>query len=574
MSLGNDRRHQMFPVLDAAQVETARRFASGEARAFAPGEMVFQAGERHAPSWLVVDGSIDVVRRDGLDREAPLVTHGAGSFSGEVSQLAGRASIATGRAGPHGCIAVPIDTAHLRALMVGSAELGEVVMRAFILRRVALIEEGGGAGSVLVGPSDMPDLVRLEGFLTRNGHPFIVMDAASGEGLAIVERFGVLPEDLPLMLCPDGTLLKRPTDAEVGMCLGITPHLDPHRIYDVAIVGAGPAGLAAAVYGASEGLSVLVLDQRAFGGQAGASARIENYLGFPTGISGMALAGRAFNQAMKFGAEIAIPVEVARLGCSSGFHCTEGHRIELTDGQSVRAKVVVVASGARYRRPDIPDLATFEGAGLSYWASPVEAKLCEGEEVALVGGGNSAGQAAVFLAPKVKRLHLIVRGAGLEASMSRYLIDRIAALPNVEVHVRTEIVSLEGDRAMGLRAATFRDRTTREVSTCPLRHVFLFIGADPNAAWMNGCAALDDKGFVVTGKGCPNNAAAAGRPVFPLETSVPGVFAIGDVRAGSTKRVAAAVGEGAAVVAQIHAALAIAAAPREARARSALTEPS
>ena len=324
----------------------------------------------------------------------------------------------------------------------------------------------------------------------------------------------------------------------------------------MAVVGAGPAGLATAVYAASEGLSVLVVDQRAFGGQAGASARIENYLGFPTGISGMALAGRAFNQALKFGAEIAIPIEAVRLDCGEpGKKPTDSTRLEFSNGGAARARTVVIASGARYRRPPISNLSSFEGRGVSYWASPVEAKLCEGEEVALVGGGNSAGQAVVFLASKVKRLHLVVRGPSLEASMSRYLVDRIAALPNVELHTGTEVVALEGDE-VGLVGAVFRARATGATHNCSLRHLFLFIGADPNAAWLNGCVALDDKGFVITGRDSAPGAKENPRPVLPLETCRPGVFAIGDVRAGSTKRVAAAVGEGAAVVAQIHAVLA------------------
>jgi thioredoxin reductase (NADPH) len=549
MSVIETRSHQMFPVLDAGQMETAKRFASGAPRDFAPGEVVFDAGVANAPAWLVLKGSIDVVRRDGLSRETFITTHHAGQFSGEVSQLAGRQSLAAGRAGAEGCTALPFDAAHVRALMIGSAEIGEIMMRAFILRRVGLLEEGG-VGSVLVGDPGTPDLTRLQGFLGRNGYPCTVLDATADEGRAVVERFGVLPNDLPIMLCPNGTLLRRPTNAEAAACLGITPDLDPGKIYDVAVVGAGPAGLAAAVYAASEGLSVIALDERAFGGQAGASARIENYLGFPTGISGMALAGRAFNQALKFGVEIAIPLEVARLDCGQ----SEGPiRLELTNGGAVRARTIVVASGASYRRPAISNLATFEGHGISYWASPVEAKLCEGEEVALVGGGNSAGQAVVYLAPKVKRLHLVVRGPGLESSMSRYLIDRIAALPNVELHTGTEVIGLEGDETVGLTAAVFRERATGDVHKCPLRHLFLFIGADPNASWLNGCVAVDGKGFVVTGARCPHSNS---RPPLPLETSQPGVFAIGDVRAGSTKRVAAAVGEGAAVVAQIHSVLA------------------
>ncbi len=554
MTLIATRAHQMFPVLNADHIETAKRFASGPARDFAPGETVFSAGERNAPAWLVLKGSIGVVRRDGLDREAAIVSLAAGQFSGEVSQLAGREALATGRAGAEGCNALPFDAAHVRALMIGSAEVGEIVMLAFILRRVGLIEEGG-AGSVLVGTPGTAGVVRLQGFLGRNGYPYTVLDAAGdADGRAVVERFGVLPGELPLMLCPNGTVLKRPTDAEAGMCLGITPELDPERVYDVAIIGAGPAGLAAAVYAASEGLSVLVLDQRAFGGQAGASARIENYLGFPSGISGMALAGRAFNQALKFGAEIAIPLEVTRLDCN-GWD-TGSLRLELTNGSPVRARTVVVASGARYRRLAIENLPAFEGLGISYWASPVEAKLCEGEEVALVGGGNSAGQAVVFLAPKVKRLHLVVRGPGLEASMSRYLIDRIAALPNVELHTGTDVVAFEGDGVTGLTAAVFRRRETGATRSCPLRHLFLFIGADPNASWLDGCVAVDKKGFVITGADRPGEGRAGSRPSLPLETSRRGVFAIGDVRAGSTKRVAAAVGEGAAVVAQIHSVLA------------------
>jgi thioredoxin reductase (NADPH) len=561
MSLIETRGHQMFPMLDAGQVETAKRFASGPARKFAPGEIVFDVGELQAPAWLVLEGSIDVVRRDGLDREAAITTHHARQFSGELSQLGGRASLASGRAGAEGCTAIPFDAAHVRALMIGSAEIGETMMRAFILRRVGLIEEGekgGRVGSVLVGAPGTAELGQIEGFLRRNGYPYQVLDAVNDpDGRLVMERFGVLPEELPVMLCPNGTLLKRPSNEEAGACLGLIPDLDPDRVYDMAVVGAGPAGLAAAVYGASEGLSVLVLDERAFGGQAGASSRIENYFGFPTGIDGMKLTARGFNQALKFGAEIAIPLEVAKLECGGADGKSCGSlKLELSNGNAVRARTVVVASGARYRRPPIANLAEFEGSGISYWASPIEAKLCEGEEVALVGGGNSAGQAVVFLAPKVKHLHLVVRGEGLEASMSQYLIERIKALPNVTLHTRTEIVGLEGDGASRLTGAVFRDRGNGETHTCPMRHLFLFIGADPNAGWLEDCVAVDGKGFVVTGAEFTDGAGSSRRQALPLETSWPGVFAIGDVRAGSTKRVAAAVGEGAAVVSQIHSVLA------------------
>jgi thioredoxin reductase (NADPH) len=539
MSTLGSREHQMFPVLNATQIATAKRFASGPEQHFAAGESVFAIGERGAPTWLVLDGAIEVVRRDGLSQEASITNHGPGQFTGEVSQLAGRPSIAAGRAGPDGCIVLPFDPAHLRALIVGSADVGEIVMRALILRRVGLIEIGG-AGTILIGVLGNRDLVRLQGFLTRSGFPNLVLDAeADAEAQALVERSGIQPDELPLVVCPNGNLLKNPSEAALATCLGMTPELDSQRVYDVAIVGAGPAGLAAAVYAASEGLSVIVLDERATGGQAGASARIENYLGFPTGISGQALAGRAFTQALKFGAEIAVPVQVERLDCSG-----EQLALVLSDNRRLRARTVVVASGARYRRPAIANLATFEGAGVSYWASPIEARLCAGEEVALVGGGNSAGQAIVFLAPQVKRLHLIVR-RDLSATMSRYLIDRIAALRNVDIHVGAEVAALEGDSASGLTAATFKRRADESMCRLELRHLFLFIGADPNAGWLQNCAETDAKGFVITGKGS-----------LPLQTSLPGVFAIGDVRSGSTKRVAAAVGEGAAVVAQIHAMMA------------------
>ena len=553
MSIIETRHDQMFPTLDAGQVETAKRFASGPIRHFEPAEIVFDIGQRNAPAWLVLKGAIDVTRRNALGTETPITTHHAGQFSGEVSQLAGREALARGLAGPEGCCALPFDASHVRALMIGSAEIGEIMMRAYILRRVGLIQDGN-AGSVLVGRPGDSDLNRLENFLRRNGYPYTVLSADDEEGRTVMDRFGVLPEELPIMLCPNGTLLKRPTDAEAGICLGLTPDLDPAKIYDVAVVGAGPAGLATAVYAGSEGLSVIVLDQKSFGGQAGASARIENYLGFPTGISGMALTGRAFNQALKFGVEIAIPLEVSKLDCGDG-RKGDPFTLELTDGGQVRAKTVVIASGARYRRPPIANLSMFEGAGISYWASPVEAKLCEGEEIALIGGGNSAGQATVFLAPKVKRLHLVVRGDGLEASMSRYLIDRIKALRNVELHTKTEIVALEGDQVTGLTGAVFRCETTGETHACPLRHIFLFIGADPNANWLEQCVDVDGKGFVITGSKFAAGNGAIGRPPLPLETSKPHVFAVGDVRAGSTKRVAAAVGEGAAVVAQIHSAL-------------------
>jgi thioredoxin reductase (NADPH) len=550
MTIADTRRPQIFPTLTAAQREAALRFASGPTARYAPGAIVYAIGATSAPAFLILSGQLEVVRRDGMGREMLITTHDAGQISGEVAQLAGRPTLVEGRAGEAGCEAAPFDAAHLRALVVGSAEIGEIVMRAFILRRTAFILEGG-AGSILVGRASDPRLVRLQVFLSRNGYPHTVLDPAlDADAGLIVERFALHDDDLPIALCPNGAVLKRPTEAEIGACVGITPVLDAGQVFDVAVVGAGPAGLATAVYAASEGLSVIVLDGRAFGGQAGASARIENYFGFPTGISGIALTARAFTQAQKFGAEIAIPLEVASLDCGGDHRPGRLMRINVMDGQVVQARTVVIASGARYRRPDIANLADFEGAGVAYWASPVEAKLCEGEEVALVGAGNSAGQAVVFLAPKVKRLHLVVRGANLEASMSHYLIERIAALPNVEIHVHTEVTALSGEAQIALSSATFRNRDTGAAKIVELRHLFLFIGADPNTDWLSACPVdLDPKGFVRTGD-------SATKESWSLETSVPGVFAIGDVRSGSTKRVAAAVGEGAAVVAQIHALLA------------------
>jgi thioredoxin reductase (NADPH) len=546
------RREQMFPELTPAQIRLASRFASGPPREFAADEIVFNVDQRDVPAWLVLGGTLQLWQRDGRGREVPITAEHAGQFSGEVNQLVGKPSLNVARAGVDGLVALPFDASHLKALIVGSAEIGEIIMRALILRRVGLIE-AGGSGCVLIGPLRDPQLLRLQGFLTRNGYPMTVLDSdCDAEGQDLIKQFGVSADDLPLMLCPNGTVLKRPGDAEAAACLGIMTELDPSEIYDVAVVGAGPAGLATAVYAASEGLSVLVLDQRAIGGQAGASARIENYLGFPAGISGQDLAGRAFNQAEKFGAQVVLPLKVNHLDCKFNADPTIAEVcLQLTTGATVRSRSIVIASGARYRRPAIANIAAFEGSGVSYWASAVEARLCAGEEIALVGGGNSAGQAVVFLADKVKRLHLAVRGRGLAASMSKYWVDRIEALPNVELHTYTEVVALQGgDR--GLMGAIFRNSRTGKEHHRDVRHVFLFIGADPNSGWLRGCLDLDRHGFVLTGAALTQPNAYLKRPALPLETSLPGVFAIGDVRSSSTKRLAAAVGEGAAVVAQIH----------------------
>lgn len=550
-SAAGDRSHQAFPTLSDEQMARIRPYAVE--RHYEAGERLFEAGAVGPGMFVLVSGEVAITSRDGLGGDVPVVTQGAGQFLAEVGQLSGKPALVDGRAvGPVEALLLPPDK--LRQLLIADAELGEMIMRALILRRVNLLE-GGKSGLVIVGAADLPDVVRLVGFLSRNGHPHVVLDPASDASAAeLVRHHSAHPDDLPLVVCPNGSVQLNPTEAALAHALGLD-ELDTDRLYDVAVVGAGPAGLAAAVYAASEGLSVAVVDSRAFGGQAGASARIENYLGFPTGISGMALAGRAFTQAQKFGARIAVPVKVTRLRCGQS-----RPSLEVADGRRVRARTVIVASGAAYRRPSVPGLSRFEGRGVYYWASPVEASLVQGQEVALVGGGNSAGQAVVFLSRYASRVNLVARRP-LEQTMSQYLVDRIAALPNVELRLGKELEGLEGDR-QGLTSVSWADRKTGEVHRCATRFLFLFIGADPNTAWMGECEAQRDRaGFVLTGEALSaDDLKAAGwsleRRPASLETSVPGVFAIGDVRAGSIKRVAAAVGEGAAVVAQLHAFLA------------------
>ena len=542
-----DRTAQRVPRLREAQLDVVRRFAEAHERTFAPGESIYKIGERGVPAWFLLSGSAEISGRDGLNQEIGLQRVESGQFTGELHQLTGAPALAGAVAGPNGCTAIPLDAVRLRALIVGSAELGELIMRAFILRRVGLHERG--AGPILLGRAGSADLLRLQTFLRRNAYPHLVLDCSSERGRQMIEALNLPPGDLPILVCACGRVLKRPSNEEAGVWLGITPTLRSEQLYDVAVVGAGPAGLATAVYAASEGLSVLVLDGEVLGGQAGASARIENYLGFPTGISGLALTARAFNQAQKFGARVAIPLRATHLRCAANgaSDCVE---LSLSEQGAVRAKTVVVASGARYRRPEVSDLRSFEGDSVHYWASPAEARLCAGEDVCLVGAGNSAGQAAVFLAPQVKHLTMVVRGSGLEASMSRYLIDRIAALRNVDIVVGSVAALQHGQHPGSLAAATIRERGSGATRQLPVRQLFMFIGAEPNTTWLDGCVELDDRGYVLTGAQSAAHTSTAAR--YPLQTSLPRVFAIGDVRGGSTKRVASAVGEGAAVVAQIH----------------------
>jgi thioredoxin reductase (NADPH) len=540
-SIVETRRDQMYPTLAASEIERVRRF--GTMRAFAPDEALAKVGVGGVGLAVILSGMVEVSRRDSAGERVPLVTLEPGAFLGELAQLAGRPALVDAVA--HGAVeALLIPPDQLRALLIAEAELGERIMRALILRRVRLLESGAG-GPIIVGRADNGDVLRLQGFLRRNGHPHLQLDPeVDADAETLIERFHVDPGQLPIVLCPSGQLLRNPGEAELARCIGLLRPIDPDRLYDVAIVGAGPAGLAAAVYAGSEGLSALVLDCRAFGGQAGASARIENYLGFPTGISGMALMARAYNQAQKFGVEMAIPDEAAGLD-GAGLARDGRFVVDLANGERASARAVVIASGVRYRRPAAANLAAFEGTSVHYWASPLEAKLCAGQEVALVGAGNSAGQAVVYLASQVRKVWLLVRGPSLAAKMSRYLVDRIAGLANVEVLTQTRVTGLEGNGGM-LEAVRWRGPAGEETRR-PLRHLFLFIGADPNTDWLKGAGvALDPKGFVLTGSDGSR----------PLETSVRGVFAIGDVRAGSTKRVAAAVGEGAQVVAALHAFLA------------------
>jgi thioredoxin reductase (NADPH) len=539
------RHAQMFPVLTAQEIERLRRF--GSVRRYRNGEPLFRTGDLGRGMFVVISGHVAITQRDGLGHITPVIDQGPGQFLAEVGTLSGRPALVDGHA--EGDVeTLVIEPEALRRLLVAEAELGERIVRALILRRVGLIETGA-SGPVLVGSPASHDVVRLQTFLRRNGQPHHVLDPdVDPEACEVATRYGVACEELPLVISPDGAVLRNPSIAELARSIGMVARLDGTKVYDVAVVGSGPAGLATAVYAASEGLSVVVLDAGAYGGQAGASARIENYLGFPTGISGQALAGRAFVQAQKFGAEIMIPTEVKSMDCN---RADGALALDLIDGGRVRARALVIASGARYRRPAIENLATYEGRGVWYWASPIEARLCKGEEVMLVGGGNSAGQAAVFLSGHAAKVTVLVRSDGLARSMSRYLIDRITATANIELVTHSEIVGLTGTPEHGLETVRWRNRRKGDETVSAVRNVFLFVGADPATGWLANCGIdLDPAGFIVTG--AQRCELAAEGVVNALESSVPGVFAVGDVRAGSIKRVGAAIGEGAQVVAALH----------------------
>ena len=536
------RFDETFPELKPQEIDRLRRY--GTLRSYANGEKLVEAGKVSLGMFVVLKGVVAVSQRDGLGHVTPIIEQGVGQFIADVGQLSTRATLVDGVAeGDVETLVIP--TGGLRALLVDEADLGERIMRALILRRVNLIQ-GGAAGAVLIGSAGAADVIRLQGFLTRNGYPHHLLDAAHDlEAKEVVGRYADISGGLPLVVCPDGTVLGNPSEAALSRQIGLTAASRTDFVYDVAVVGAGPAGLSTAVYACSEGLSVAVLDGRAYGGQAGASARIENYFGFPTGITGQALTARAFIQAQKFGADVMIPVAVKTLDCA---RLNGVLAVELDDGDRILAHTVVVASGARYRRPALADIARFEGRGVWYWASQIEARLCKGEDVVLVGGGNSAGQGAVFLSGHAARVRMMVRGPGLAESMSRYLIDRIAATPNIELMTETEVVGLEGPAGGGLEKVRWRNWRAEAESEAAIRNLFLFVGADPATEWLKGCGvALDKAGFVMTGTPHAN-----GGPHSPLESSIPGVFAVGDVRSGSVKRVGSAIGEGAQVVAAIH----------------------
>jgi thioredoxin reductase (NADPH) len=543
---------QIFPTLDDAQLALLREY--GPLQSHKAGTILFREGDRHAPMHVILSGQV-ALERNTVDGTHVIATVGRGMFTGDVGTIAGRARLTTGRV-MEDCEVIVIDEASLHTLVVAQADLSETIMRAFILRRVQLLEDPLGGGIILIGSQHNGDTLRLREFFRRNAQPVAYFELEQDTGAdSLLERFHVTAADIPVIISPQGQVLQNPPNRLAADAAGFSPDRMHGKCYDVVVVGAGPAGLAAAVYAASEGLTVAVLDANAPGGQAGASSKIENYFGFPTGISGQALAGRGLSQARKFGAEVAVPVEVTRLEyASSPDSQTQHYAIELDNRERVDARAVIVATGAHYRKPNLAHLESFEGCGVYYAASYMEATFCTGQEVIVVGGGNSAGQAAVFLSRYARQVHVMVRGAGLAASMSQYLIQRLQAASNVTIHTRTELVELIGEK--GLERVRYR-QASGAIEERAISHVFLFLGAEPNTGWLDSRVALDDKGFVLTGAALPAGSWQLARAPYFLETSRPGIFAVGDVRSNSIKRVATAVGEGAAAVQSLHDVLSI-----------------
>jgi len=531
------REAQTFAQLSEEMI--ARVASYGREETLATGVFIFERGQRGVDFFVILDGTLEVFELDTCGTSHLLRTLRARQFTGELTQLDERPVLVSARAAVETRV---IRVAHrdLRRLMESEPDIGEIIMRAFILRRVGFIEHAHG-GVAVVGSGGSSDTLRIQRFLRRNGYPYRLLDTETDPAAArFLGYFALSPEELPVVAMPEGLVLRNPGNAELATALGLVEELDPAVIYDVAVIGAGPAGLATAVYAASEGLSTIVLESTAPGGQAGTSSRIENYLGFPNGITGQALAGRAQNQAQRFGARLAIARTARALQCAAS-----PYRVRLESGEEVRARAVVVATGARYRKLDLENFAKYEGQGIHYAATPMEAKLCANQEVIVVGGGNSAGQAAMFLCRTARHVHILVRGSGLVATMSDYLVQRIARASSISVHPYCEVTALAGERSLG--SVSWTDRRTEAIETRPVANLFLMIGAQPNTDWLDGCLALDAHGFVCTGRD------PAGRALTsPFATTAPGVFAVGDVRSGSVKRVASAVGEGSVVVQAIH----------------------
>ena len=540
-----ERIDQIFPTLNAAQI--ARVTGHGHTRQIKEGEVLLEVGDQ-LRFFVVLGGKIDIVSVSG-STEALIVTLQPGQFTGEANMLSGRRGFTRIRAGADSEV-IEVEREQLLSLVQTDSELSEILMRAFILRRVELIAHQVG-DAVLVGSNHSASTLRIKEFLTRNGYPHAYVDLDRDADVQhLLDRFHVGVTEIPVVICRGQLVLRNPSNRQIADCLGFNEAIDRTHVRDLVVIGAGPSGLAAAVYGASEGLDVLVLESTAPGGQAGSSSKIENYLGFPTGISGQELAGRAYTQAQKFGAQILIAKCAKRLACDR-----KPYAIELDDGERAPARAVIIATGAVYRRLSIDNASQFEGAGIYYGATFVESQLCCDEEVIVVGGGNSAGQAAAFLAQTSKCVHMLVRSDGLAASMSRYLIRRIEENQAINLRKCTEIVSLEGKEH--LERVAWRDNRTGKVDMRNIRHIFVMTGAVPNTAWLGGCVLLDAKGFIKTGTDLSRDDLMTAhwpltRSPHLLETSLPGVFAVGDVRAGNIKRVASAVGEGSIAVASVH----------------------
>jgi thioredoxin reductase (NADPH) len=541
----SSRIEKIFPKLTPAQL--SRIAARGHVRSMEGGEVLYEQGYSAAPFFVVISGELEVVR-PSVPVETIVTVYEPGQFTGEVGILSGRRSLFRVRTTKPGKV-IELNRQQVLALIQTDAELGEILMRAFILRRVELIAAGVG-DIVLVGSIYSASTHRIKEFLMRNGQPYSYMDLERDADVQnLMDSFQISAREIPVLICRGQLVLRNPSNQQIADCLGFNESIDQTHARDVVIIGAGPSGLAAAVYGASEGLDVMVLETGSPGGQAGSSSKIENYLGFPTGISGQDLAARAYNQAQKFGADILI-ARATRLICDR-----KPYVIELESGARIPARTIVIATGAEYRRPPCKNLLRFEGAGVYYGATFVEAQLCGGEEVIVVGGGNSAGQAAVFLAETTKHVHMLVRSAGLAESMSRYLVRRIEETATIALRQYTEIVAVEGGDH--LEFVRWRNNQTGQTEEHEIRHLFVMTGADPNTSWLDGCIALDDKGFIKTGIDLSSdNLGAAGWPLarqpYLLETSLPGVFAVGDVRGGSIKRVASAVGEGSIAISFVH----------------------